>query len=774
MSGSEFNNRAGLGKTDGPSSSQSISPDRIATSPSAPSTSPMSPAQGRFPLRARLGAACRSIFISMKNRPRLAALIVLLGAVSVYAATFGWILNQRYEAFQTYAWDLGAYNQAMYTTLFSHRLFYYTADSSAVGIGSLLGAHFSPILFLLLPFYAAAPNPSGLLVIEAVGLASGTIPLYFLSRRAGLTNAWTLVVEAAYLLSPVLMGIGWYDFHAEALLPVTVLFTVYCYYYAGRWTFVASWLLCLSVIETVSPLLFLFALAGIIALILDRFRGVKRSREVWEKTVIAAAIVPVWLGIVELFGVIVNQAEIGTLGTAYSNSFSVLGPNLGFIAVVPYALLHPSAGFAAIEYNGINKLAYVLVLFGSLAFLPLLGPKRLLLPAAAWLVLVILSNGGALADFGDQYAAYGFSFLVAGAPFGLVRLRARWNARPPAGTPSVSPSMAEGHRSRFRRMIGPSATVSAVVLAIAISSAMVSPLLTDPSWNYTEVAHGIPTVTQHDLVLHQIIDLIPPAAGVLTVSAVFPEVSSRVHAYVVPISSNFRPNLTFDEALDSYVNDSQYVLIDYVVDFFGSSVLVRFANLSGFGILVEEDQIILFERGWNEPPQLWVPAREVWCGSRLGPTDYSYVDRGNVTGCGMALSSTSNPPINASLWNGPYVYGLLPGEYSVMFWVSVDAQLSGRQLEVASLDFPIEIEPSQSGSTSTSHSYGFEFSVVGSRSVLNSSNLTNPGPGSRTITANLTLTFEWANFSIWGVGGFVEANNTETHLFAVTLQQLSP
>ena len=700
-------------------------------------------------------------------------LVTGLVAAVAYTAGVGWILSERYWAFQTYAWDLGGFNQGMWTTTFAGRLFYYTADLPSGNPGSLMASHFSPFLFLLLPFYAIAPTPAGLLVLQEAGLAAGAVPLYLLARRVGLPDVWTLLVLASYLASPVLMGIGWYDFHAEAFLPATVLLAVYCYYYSTRWAFLASWLMCLSVIETVAPLLFLFAAASFVALVYDRYKGVPRPRESWLRATVAMAAVPAWLGLALLFNWVAFRTVLGTLGTSYSSVYSTLGPNLSFIAVVPYALLHPAAAGAALQADGFEKLAYILVLFGSLAFLPFLGPKRLLLPALGWLLLVVLSNGGSLAEFGNQTAAYGFSFLVAGLPFGVARLRRLWLSRSPAISESSSAASPRRTRLRSWRPAARPATGFSLVMGVVVTGLLISPLQAAPALSYPGVAYGIPTVNQHDEVLHQVIGLIPSQAGVLTVSAVFPEVSSRVHAYVNPISTAYRPNVTYIQALDGYVNESQFVLLDFQIGFFDSSFMIKYADLSGFGVFAEEDQIILFERGWTGPPKVWVPYVETWCGDQFGTTQYSYLTSTNVSGCNGALSSVISPPRNTLLWFGPYVYGLPPGRYAVTYWVSVNAQLTDGQIWLYTLSYPLVLLIVQNGATDEHHTYGFELNPSGNQSLLNSTIVQNPGPGPRTIEDNFTLDFDWGNLADWGVAGWTFGNGTQAHLYQVSLRQLS-
>ncbi len=703
-----------------------------------------------------------------RDRPFLG---VLLAAVA-YTVIFGWICSQRYWAFQTYAWDLGNYNQGMFTALFEHRLFFYTADLPSYNPGSLLAAHFSPFLVLLLPVYALAPGPPVLLFIQAAALGAGALPLWAICRKLALPDRWSLLLIAGYLLSPVLMGIGWYDFHPEAFLPLTVTLAVYCYYYARRWAFVAAWLLALSIIETVALLLLGFAAAALLGLLYRQLRGQSSPRADWERSLVGTVLPILWIGFAVAFNGAVLNAGISTLSTAYSGGYSVLGSNLGFIQVLPYAALHPVRAAAAVQYQWSAKLAYLLILFGGLAFLPFLGPKRLLFPVAIWLALVTLSNGYPWYEFGDQFAAYPYPFLVAGAAFGLQRLRIRWIR--PVQAPAKAETVRDRRRPwRRRRNVAPYAAGVAVLLGLGVSLSLVSPLLPSPHWMNPYFRYGYPTVTAHDEMLHEVLGLIPATASVLTVSEIFPEVSNRANAYVVPLSSSFRPNLTFVGALDQDINDSQFVLIDFQVDFFGSSVLARFGDLNGFGILAEADQIVLYERGWTGSPIIWSPLAYHWAGGRLFTTDQSYVDPGNATAEGPALSSRPGTAAGSLLWYGPFVYGLPPGDYAVTYWLDLRATYPGQQLRIDSESNPLVIQEQLQGSLDVQHTYGFAFSTL-PKVPINSFTLSAYAPLPTASTTNVTLTFTWAGLSVWSVGGWAEANGTAVHLYSVTLQQLSP
>src|SRR3990170_9095612 len=177
---------------------------------------------------------------------------VLFLEIGLYTALFSYICVSRYYSFNTYAYDLGTYNQALYSTLFDGKVLYSTADLLANPSGSLLGIHFSPILFSILPLYAIHPGPTLLLVLQSFVLSLGALPLYLIaSKRLG-SEKWGLVFATLYLLNPALQGVNWYDFHPEAFLPLFFLLSLYSLDSKKTDLYFASVLLALMTIEFAS------------------------------------------------------------------------------------------------------------------------------------------------------------------------------------------------------------------------------------------------------------------------------------------------------------------------------------------------------------------------------------------------------------------------------------------------------------------------------------------------------------------------------------------
>ena len=102
--------------------------------------------------------------------------LVLVAAIAVYATVFSYATIQKHRDFHSYAWDLGVFNQVMYSSVYGGRLFHYTCDSYLNVEENYLAFHFSPILVLLFPLYYLFPYPSLLLKLNITALADAAYP----------------------------------------------------------------------------------------------------------------------------------------------------------------------------------------------------------------------------------------------------------------------------------------------------------------------------------------------------------------------------------------------------------------------------------------------------------------------------------------------------------------------------------------------------------------------------------------------------------------------
>lgn len=737
-----------------------VAPPSTYAPPSGAGSKAPSPGPARAAIVRGIGAGYLSLerlhrwlLASTFVRHRYAAWLALAAGMVVFSVFLGGVWATRYWAFQTNAWDLGVYFQAMHTTLVNHLLFYYTNDLPAGTHGYLFSSHFSPFLFLLLPPFALVPTPSGLLVIQAVGLALGAVPVHYLTRFYLTSGTWAALFAGLYLLSPLAMGTGWYDFHPEAFLPVTALTAFYLYERRRFYPFVAAWLLTLSVIETMAPFLLLFAAVALVVALWERSRTPPdRFREELRFTVTALGLAVAWYALAAAVVLSLNTSG-GTFGAAYGQSWSVLGAS-SILDVFPRAITDPGAAAAALMFGGVTKGFYVLVLFGSFVFLPFGGRWKYLLPALAWVGLAVLSNDYAYFVINDQYVAYTLPFLIPAGLTGLVRLRSANLKWPGFG--------------RRLPTVGLCVVVSLVVISVASS-----PLQSNPAISFNAVPHGLPVVTPHDELLHQVMALIPAGAGVLTTSRLFPELANRPNAYVSPVSSLFLRGLTFDGVVASYVNRSDYVLVDFPVDFQGAVILLRSANLTGFGLEAAAQGAYLYARGWTGPPKIWVPYTFQVAGGDLTP-DLAEVDTSVSTPLGPTLyhPPTSEP---GPVWQGPYLDVLPPGTYAVTASVELTANSAGSAAAFAVLNATIGVDEQVTPVGSVGTSYSFHLAVLPGRPyVISNQTFDWNGSGSNSPFAVWSSTFTWPGPGFLETEGFALADGVGLRLYSVTVTQLSP
>ena len=154
--------------------------------------------------------------------------VLLLACTAATAALFASYSIARHTAFNSKAYDLGLHAQVFWNT--SHgRLF-----ASSIEVNNYLGDHISPIILLLAPLYRLWPDPSGLLVFQALVLAWAALPLALLTRRL-LKPSWpdgahlaSLVLALVFLTYPALGFVNRFEFHEEVLVIPLLLLAFLC------------------------------------------------------------------------------------------------------------------------------------------------------------------------------------------------------------------------------------------------------------------------------------------------------------------------------------------------------------------------------------------------------------------------------------------------------------------------------------------------------------------------------------------------------------------
>jgi len=531
-----------------------------------------------------LPITCRKLFLKTRSlgekllcflRARSYGIMVIL-AIIVYGVVFSYFTVLKHNVFQSYAWDLGSFNQAFYTTLHEGKLFYYTTELFFNLSGSYFAMHISPILFLLLPFYAIYPSPVTLLVTKSFILALGALPLYFLARELLKDKKAALILSLAYLLYPPLQGANWFDFQQQVFLPL-FFFSMTYFMIKQRWKpyflFVA---LILMVEEHLAIILFVFAayflLRGGMRSLVGSVKSVKMNQSLASLATMTACVVffVVAISVKNTFPI---NPELMEYYKAVSN-FRVLGVENDMLMVPLHALLNPQLAFAALTYDFPLKFLYIIFLFAPLVFISF--KNALTLGTLFLLAPLMLSNYAAYYMIGVHYPLYVLALIFVGAVLSLQRLSAQ-----------------------SRLSILKNILVVSMIFALSISP--ISPLsktfVNEGLLWYPQIEFPI---TEDVRSLHEIVNVIPPDASVLAQNHVFPHVSSRINAYAL----SFYYFEGAKEYVQLLVNSSQYVIIDLKSrDYMTGLVLAEMTkNDSSFGVYALGSNSILFKREYRGQP----------------------------------------------------------------------------------------------------------------------------------------------------------------------------
>jgi uncharacterized membrane protein len=117
----------------------------------------------------------------------------------------------RHILFQSTAFDLGIFDQAVY--LISQGQ---PPISSFMGY-HILGDHAAFVFYPLALLYKIYPSVYWLLAVQAIALAIGALPTWYLAHQAGLTDRQSIAMVSVYLLYPLVYNINLFDFHPEVM-----------------------------------------------------------------------------------------------------------------------------------------------------------------------------------------------------------------------------------------------------------------------------------------------------------------------------------------------------------------------------------------------------------------------------------------------------------------------------------------------------------------------------------------------------------------------------
>ena len=156
-----------------------------------------------------------------------------------HAKKYHWITAALAAAFFLFvsAWTVGrvyTFSTPTYDSGIFSQMFYYMRSTGLPmttlerdGLLSHFDVHVSQIYYLLLPFYALAPFPATLQVLQAAVITSAVIPLWKIGKLHGFSGAENMLLCASLLLYPAYSGGTGYDIHENCFLAPLLLWLFY-------------------------------------------------------------------------------------------------------------------------------------------------------------------------------------------------------------------------------------------------------------------------------------------------------------------------------------------------------------------------------------------------------------------------------------------------------------------------------------------------------------------------------------------------------------------
>jgi uncharacterized membrane protein len=318
--------------------------------------------------------------------------------MAVYAAGFGALAVQKHAAFETGRFDLGNMVQAVWSTAHGRPLDVTELDGDQI---NRLGAHVDPLLAALAPLWWIWPSPKLLLVVQAVVIAVGALPVFWLARKHLASGRNGALFALVYLLYAPVQWLALDEFHPVALACPLLLFAIW--YLDERRLYAALPFLALAALSKEEVALVVAGLGVWYALA----RGQRLA---------GAAIAGAGVALSVFFLAVVMPHYRGGDAPAFYDRYDAVGGSP--LSVVKTAITDPLLLLGTVTDG--RDLVYLLQLALPLAGLFLAAPL-MLIPALPELAANLLSETTTQTSIEFHYTAVIAPFLIVGAVFAVSR-----------------------------------------------------------------------------------------------------------------------------------------------------------------------------------------------------------------------------------------------------------------------------------------------------------------------------------------------------------------
>ncbi len=448
--------------------------------------------------------------------PALLGMAVLIYIVGIFAVS-RWELDNLRMGF-----DPLVYEQPLWNTLHGH----IAEQSSLDYTRSAFGQDLFLFHFVLLPFYALAPQTATLLVLQTIAAGAGAIAIYLIGRDAfGKRELPALLVAVAYLTYLPLQNVNLYEVQPRLFAVTFLLFAYWC---MTRGYPVAFWVLVLLALTNRNDTALVVAALGVYGIV---------TRRRWVYGWLPFAVGAIYWVLVVF---VIVPAIAGGAEFSYLQNYDWLGNGTGAIA----RTIITRPGYVAGEIFGADRWRYAFTLLYPLAFLPLLRPTPLLMALPPFLLNIFAGPTYAYQrDVFHQYPAYIVPWLFVAAIGAIASLA--------DGTHPLVRSFGKLHRdARFRARWSVLLVLPLLVLTLA------QQVTTAPNRVGQWAAHRTdPAVQRRVESVDLLITMIPPDAPLAVTNLAAVRVPVRRDLYQFPGDRYYNPAL---------IDRAEYVLGDRI------------------------------------------------------------------------------------------------------------------------------------------------------------------------------------------------------------------
>ncbi|MFN8490305.1 MAG: DUF2079 domain-containing protein [Caldilineaceae bacterium] len=420
-----------------------------------------------------------------------------------YASYFSDLTLVRYAAFESRALDMGNLDQAVWNT--AHGDWFHLTNEP--GTVNRLSLHVEPILIPISWLYWLHSGPETLLVLQAIVVALGALPLFALARFMLKIEWLALIFALTFLLNPSLQAANWLEFHPLTLAP-TFLMAAFFFLLVDRpgW-FALFAVLAASCKEEMALLMFMMGLYAFFIL---------RRRKLGLLTMLLTLS---WA----LFAVLVIQNTFAE-GNIHWSRYSYLGATP--VQKVFTLLTKPAIVLAQLQ--AAHTWQYLFWLLLPVGFMALLAPEILLLALPSFAINL-------LADFPPMHEVNTLIYAVPIVPFvlmasvvGVRRVVSLYHLRRRA-------SALHSHAERGNEQL-PFVPYSLLLASALCGLVTCGAFFAQHQYGYLPDSGNYQafTITDHHRRAASVIAQIPPNAKVSAQDRLNPHVSGRKSIYIFP------------------------------------------------------------------------------------------------------------------------------------------------------------------------------------------------------------------------------------------------